>query len=155
MQLHIKMSAQIMTVLRKYHLAEGKRTEALSYVWARAVRLKDRILVLVPHNAPVKLFAPDCFARQSGGNVQLQPAVLNGMLVKFAASDYNCLINVHDHWFDDVTRFSGIDDHDDVIFDRYLRTSFEPMLHQHSHIGPARSIFNLSLVLAQRGWMLG
>lgn len=151
MQLHIKMSAQIMTVLRKYHLAEGKRTEALSYVWARVVRLEDRILVLVPHNAPVKLFAPDCFARQSGGNVQLQPDVLNGMLVKFAASDYNCLINVHDHWFDDVTRFSSIDDQDDVIFDHYLRTSFEPMLHQHSHIGPARKIFNLSLVLAQKG----
>lgn len=151
MQLHIRMADPIMTALRKYHLADGKRTEALSYVWARAVRLEDRILVLVPHNAPVKLFAPDCFARQSGGNVQLQPDVLNGMLVNFAASDYNCMINVHDHWFDEYTRFSGIDDHDDVIFDRYLRTSFEPMLHQHSHIGPARNIFNLSLVLAQKG----
>lgn len=151
MKLHIRLAAPVMEALRTYHLNEGKRAEALSYVWARAVRLKDRVLVVVPHNAPVKLFAPDCFVRQSGGNVQLQPDVLNGMLVGFASSDYNCLINIHDHWFDNYTRFSSIDDGDDIAFDRYLRKSFEPMLEQHPHIGPSRKIFNLSLVLAREG----
>lgn len=150
-KLKIRIAAPIMERLREYHLSDGKRTEALSYIWARAIVRPDRILVLVPHNAPLKLFAPDCFVRQSAGNVQLQPDVLNGMLVGFAATDYNCLINIHDHWFDERTRFSGIDDNDDVTFDRYLRESFEPMLAQHPHIGPARPVFNLSIVLAQQG----
>lgn len=151
MKLTIRMSEPVMKRLRDYHLSDGKNTEALSYIWARAIVRKNEIIVLVPHNAPLKLFAPDCFVRQSAGNVQLQPDVLNGMLVGFATSDYNCLINLHDHWFDDHTKFSRIDDNDDLIFDRYLRKSFEPMLAKHPHIGPARPILNLSIVLAQRG----
>ena len=151
MKLHIRIAGPVMEALRAYHLREGKRAESLSYIWARAVFLKDRILVLVPHSAPMKLFAPDCFLRQSGGNVQLEPDVLNGMLVNFAASDYNCLINIHDHWFDEYTCFSRLDDADDATFDSYLRGAFEPMLKKHPHIGPARKILNLSMVLAQKG----
>ncbi|SDI84591.1 HesA/MoeB/ThiF family protein [Propionivibrio dicarboxylicus] len=151
MKLSIRIAAPVMERLRRYHLAAGKHAEALSYVWARAVERKGEILVLVPHNAPLKLFAPDCFVRQTAGNVQLCPDVLNGMLIGFAASDFNCLINVHDHWFDETTTFSSTDDRDDLVFDRYLRRSFEPMLLQHPHIGPVRRIHNLSLVLAQKG----
>lgn len=151
MKLTLRIAAPVMERLRAYHLAPGKRIEALSYLWARAVVRNGEILVVVPHNAPLKLFAPDCFIRQSAGTVQLQPDVLNGMLVGFAASDYNCLINIHDHWFAENAGFSGIDDSDDATFDRYLRESFEPMLAQHPHIGPTRPIFNLSIVLAQQG----
>lgn len=151
MKLTIRMSEPVMKRLRNYHLSDAKRSEALSYIWARAIVRRGEVIVLVPHNAPLKLFALDCFIRQSAGNVQLQPDVLNGILVGFAASDYNCLINVHDHWFDEYTGFSGIDDNDDLNFDRYLRKSFEPMLAKHPHIGPARPIFNLSIVLAQQG----
>ncbi len=151
MAVSIRISEHIWERLCRHHLALGKRSESLSYIWAQAVSTPRGIIILIPHTAPVLLFDPDCFARQSAGNVQLEPAVLNGMLIKFADTSYNCLINVHDHWFADFTHFSGIDDHDDLVFDRYLRQSFEPMLVTHPHIGPARPILNLSLVLAQQG----
>lgn len=149
MKITVNMSASILERLRSHHLAPGKRAESLSYVWARAVRSPAGIRVMIPYNAPVLFFAPDCFISQSAGNVRLAPEVLNGMLVKFAASSFNCLVNVHDHWFDTHTRFSGVDDRDDEIFDQYLRRSFEPMLVKHPHIGQARAIYNLSIVLAQ------
>jgi molybdopterin/thiamine biosynthesis adenylyltransferase len=147
----IKISSRVWERLCRYHLAPGKHSESLSYILAQAICTPDGITVLIPHTAPVLLFDTDCFVRQSAGNVQLAPDVLNGMLIKFAASYYNCLINVHDHWFDEFTRFSGVDDHDDLAFDAYLRKSFEPMLVKHPHIGTARPIFNLSIVLAQKG----
>ena len=151
MNLRIRIAASVVERLRGYHLAPGKRAEALSYIWAQAMPTSDGVQVLVPHTAPLKLFAPDCFNRQSAGNVQLAPDVLNGMLVGFAGSPFNCLINVHDHWFAEYTRFSGIDDRDDEIFDDYLRKSFEPMLVRHPGIGHARNIFNLSIVMARKG----
>lgn len=151
MTVSIKMSEQIWERLCRYHLAPGKRSESLSYIWAQAISTRRGVTVLIPHTAPVLLFDSDCFVRQSAGNVQLEPPVLNGMLIKFADTSYNCLINVHDHWFADFTHFSGVDDHDDVTFDTYLRQSFEPMLLKHPHIGPARPILNLSMVLAQQG----
>ena len=137
--------------LRAFHLAAGKQREALSYVWARAVPARRGLTVLVPHNAPVFLLGDDCYDRQSGGNVRLAPDVLNGMLVQFAASDWDVLVNVHDHWFDERTAFSGIDDGDDLEFDRYLRRSFEPALARNPHIGPRRAIHNVSVVLAREG----
>lgn len=151
MAVSIRMSEHIWKRLCRYHLAHGKQSESLSYIWAQAVSTPHGVIVLIPHTAPVLLFDDDCFVRQSAGNVQLEPEVLNGMLIKFADTSYNCLINVHDHWFADFTQFSGVDDHDDRVFDRYLRQSFEPMLIKHSHIGPARPILNLSMVLAQQG----
>lgn len=151
MELVIRIAAPVMDKLRAYHLGSEKRAEALSYIWARAVATRKGVVVLVPHNAPLLLFAPDCFIRQSAGNVQLAPDVLNGMLVEFARSTFNCLVNVHDHWFDERTRFSGIDDADDAAFDSYLRKAFEPMLVQRPEIGMARPIFNLAVVLARAG----
>ncbi len=155
MKVKVRIAASVMERLRAYHLAPGKRAEALSYLWAQAYPLPDDpdggLCVLVPHTAPLMLFAPDCFLRQSGGNVQLDPAVLNGLLVRFAASSFNCLVNVHDHWFSEQATFSGVDDRDDRIFDRYLRERFEPMLRRHPHLGMARPIFNLSVVLGQQG----
>ncbi|WP_333875790.1 ThiF family adenylyltransferase [Methylobacter sp.] len=151
MKITINMSATLMERINTHHLAPGKRFESLSYVWARVVHSPTgSIRVVIPHNAPVLFFAPDCFISQSAGNVRLAPEVLNGMLVKFAASSFNCLVNVHDHWFDAHTRFSNADDRDDLEFDQYLRRSFEPMLVKHPHIGQARAIYNLSIVLAQK-----
>lgn len=151
MSIRIKIAASIMAKLRAYHLAEDKRVEALSYIWAFATYTGDVLTVYVPHHAPLKLFAPDCFEHQSSGNVRLAVDVLNGMLVQFAASPYNCLINIHDHWFDQQTQFSSVDDRDDVTFDTYLRTSFEPMLVGRPDIGPARAIHNVAIVIAQDG----
>lgn len=149
MKITVNMSESIMERLRSHHLAQGKSKESLSYLWGRAVSTPSGIRVIIPFNAPVLLFSSDCFISQSAGNVRLAPEVLNAMLVRFAASSYNCLVNVHDHWFDTHTRFSGVDDHDDVAFDQYLRQSFEPMLEKHPHIGAYRGIYNLSIVLAQ------
>ena len=147
----VRIHQVIMDKLRRYHLSGNKRKESLSYIWGQAVKTKGGIVILVPHNAPLFLFAPDCYENQTSGNVRLNPDVLNGMLIKFAASSFNCLINVHDHWFDEYTRFSMIDNQDDIIFDRYLKKTFEPMLAKHPHIGKKRKIFNLSIVLAQKG----
>lgn len=143
------MNATVMDRLRVHHLAPGKRVESLSYIFANALCSPTGIVVVIAHNAPMLFFAPDCFINQSAGNVRLAPEVLNGMLIKFAASSFNCLVNVHDHWFDRHTRFSGVDDRDDLAFDRYLRQIFEPMLVKHPHIGQSRPIYNLSIVLAQ------
>jgi len=150
-KLTIRIAPKVMERLREYHLAQSKRREALSYIWARAIVTRKGVWVVVPHNAPLKLLAADCFTHQSVGNVQLRSDVLNGMMISFAATDYNCLINIHDHWFADEASFSGIDDKDDLVFDQYIRESFEPMLSKSPNIGPSRAIFNLSVVLAQRG----
>ena len=151
MTLKIRIAESVMKDLEAHHLAGGKSEESLSYLWAFATPVVDGLIVHVPHNAPRILFDPDCFDNQSYGNVRLDPEVLNGMLVRFAASSYNCLINVHDHWFDQTTSFSTVDDRDDRVFDVYLREAFEPMLVNHPHIGPARELFNVSMVLAKNG----
>ena len=91
MSIRMKIAARVLERLRTYHLAPAKRTESLSYIWAQATASDGVLTVYVPHNAPVKLFAPDCFERQTAGNVRLAPEVLNGMLVQFAASAFNCL----------------------------------------------------------------
>ncbi len=147
----LKIDAGVVDRLRAFHLAPGKTDEALSYIWANVVPTANGVTVLVPHNAPVFLLDRDCYEAQSGGNVRLRPDVHNGMLAQFAASGMNCIVNVHDHWFDQRTAFSSIDDRDDLAFDRYLRERFEPMLERHPHIGPARPIYNLALVLAREG----
>lgn len=152
MNVKIRMSADVYNRLRAYHLAADKRFEAISYLWARVVETPSGVVVLIPHNARVIMFAQDCFENQSSGNARLHRDVLNGMLIDFASSDYNCLVNVHDHWFASAgTSFSGIDDGDDIRFDRYLRDKFEPMLEKHSHIGRQRPIYNVAIVLAQQG----
>jgi ThiF family protein len=152
MQTKMRMAKATWERLRSYHFSPGKRVERLSFLWARAYRNGSaNTTVIVSHNAPLFLFADDCYSHQSGANCRLLPEVLNGMLVQFAASDYNTLINIHDHWFDETTHFTTIDDTGDLDFDRYLRNRFEPMLKKHRHIGPDRDILNLSIVLAKRG----
>jgi molybdopterin/thiamine biosynthesis adenylyltransferase len=152
MQMKMRMAKATWERLRSYHFSPGKRVERLSFLWARAYQDGlANITVIVSHDAPMFLFADDCYSHQSGANCRLLPEVLNGMLVQFAASDYNTLINVHDHWFDETTHFSSIDDTDDLEFDKYLRERFKPMLKKHRHIGPDRDILNISIVLAKRG----
>lgn len=136
--------------LREFHLRQGKREEALSYVWARCERVPGGHVVLVPPDAPFFPLGADCYERSSGANVRLRPDVLNGMLVEFARSDFNCLVNVHDHWFSEHADFSGVDDADDMSFDRYLRERFEPMLVRRPDLGRSRAIFNLSVVLGTK-----
>ncbi len=152
MQMKMRMAKATWERLRSYHISPGKQVERLSFLWARAYQDgKANTTVIVPHNAPLFLFADDCYSHQSAAHCRLMPEVLNGMLVLFAASDYNTLINIHDHWFDQTTHFSSLDDAGDLDFDKYLRKRFEPMLKKHPHIGPYRSIFNISIVLAKRG----
>ena len=114
MDAEVRIAEPLWNAVRAYHLRPGKEIEALSYLWARVEATNHGINVLVPHTAPLLRFAPDCFERQTGGNVRLHPDVQRGMLVKFAASHLNALINIHDHWFDALTAFSRIDDADDI-----------------------------------------
>jgi hypothetical protein len=152
MQTKMRMAKATWERLRSYHFSPGKKVERLSFLWARAYQDGlGNTTIIVAHNAPLFLFDDDCYSHQSAANCRLLPEVLNGMLVLFAASDYNTLINIHDHWFDQTTRFSGLDDADDLDFDKYLRERFEPMLKKHRHIGPDRDILNISIVLAKRG----
>lgn len=152
MKFRLKVAATVWKQLRDYHLSPENRLENLSYLWGRAVVTPEAVTILVPHTTRPILFDPDCFDIQAGYNVRLRTDVLNGMMVHFAgAGEFNVLINVHPHWFDKYTCFSGVDDQDDLSFDRYLRTRFEPMLAAHPEIGVARPIFNVSLVLAQKG----
>lgn len=152
MQTKMRIAKATWERLRRYHFSPGKQVERLSFLWARAYQDGlGNTTVIVPHNTPLFLFDDDCYSHQSAANCRLLPEVLNGMLVLFAALDYNTLINIHDHWFDQTTRFSALDDACDLDFDRYLRERFEPILKKHPHIGPDRDILNLSIVLAKRG----
>jgi hypothetical protein len=152
MQTKVRMAKATWERVRSYHFSPGKKFERISFLWARAYQDgRANTTVIVPHNAPLFLFADDCYSHQSAAHCRLMPAVLNGMLVLFAASDYNTLINIHDHWFDHTTTFSGLDDAGDLDFDSYLRGRFEPMLKKHRHIGTYRPILNISIVLAKRG----
>lgn len=145
----IRLGANLYDRMRAFHLAVGKTRESLSYAWARAETTASGLRILLPDSSPYFPFASDCFTRQGAGNVQLRPDVLNGMLAEFASTDYNCIVNVHDHWFAKDAQFSTVDDDDDALFDRYLRNQFEPMLRAHPHIGPTRDIVNVSIVFAQ------
>lgn len=148
--LRLRIAAPVWDKLKGFHLAEGKHHESLSYVWARCEVVDGEHIVLAPPDAPLFCFADDCLLRQTWGQVTLRPDVLNGMLAQFAnAGLYNCLINVHDHWFAARGEFSAVDDADDLRFDTYLRERFEPMLARRPDIGPSRPIFNLSVVIGQ------
>lgn len=147
----LRICAPLFETLKRYHLDKDLPVEKLSYVFGRRVQAGDRTILLIPNQAPV-LFAPDCFVHQSGGHVSLDPAVINAVLVEFAASDWDVIVNVHDHWFSHGgTRFSGVDDADDLAFGRYLRERFEPMLARHPEIGAARAVTLAALVLDQTG----
>lgn len=147
----LRMGRGILHQLRAFHLANGKSTEALSYLFARRARALGRDLILIPDTTPLFRLGPDCYQRQVGGNVRLHKDVLNGLLVEFARTDYDVLVNVHDHWFTDDANFSAIDDTDDLDFDQYLRKRYEPMLRDQAALGPPRRITNLSLVIARNG----
>src|SRR5918999_231382 len=152
MQTKMRMAKAAWERLRNYHLSPGKKLERISFLWARAYQ--DGLVnttVIAAHNAPLFMFDDDCYSHQSAANCRLMPEVLNGMLILFAASDYNTLINIHDHWFNKTAGFSGLDDAGDLDFDTYLRGRFEPMLKKHPHIGTYRPIHNISIVLAKRG----
>ncbi len=147
----LKIGKVFYEMLRKVHLAQGKQVEALSYAFARCEATANGWVVLLPDDAPYFPFDVDCYDRVSAGNVRLNTHVFKGLLVEFAASDYNCLVNIHDHWFADSAQFSSVDDADDVRFDGYLRSKFEPMLVTQPQLGKAREIHNISLVLSQLG----
>ncbi len=145
-----RICASLFETMKRYHLDKEEHVERLSYVFGRRVQAGDRAILLIPNQVPV-LFAPDCFVHQSGGHVGLDPTVLNAMLVEFAASDWDVIVNVHDHWFcRGGTRFSAVDDADDLAFDRYLHERFEPMLVSHPEIGAARPVTLAALVLDQK-----
>src|SRR5918999_697687 len=152
MQTKMRMAKAAWERLRNYHLSPGKKLERISFLWARAYQDGlGNTTVIAAHNAPLFMFEDDCYSHQSAAHCRLMPEVLNGILILFAASDYNTLINIHDHWFDQTTRFSGLDDAGDLDFDTYLRERFEPMLKKHRYIGQDRDIFNIAIVLAKRG----
>lgn len=145
----LRICAPLLESLQRHHLHKDQPVERLSYVFGRRVQTGERTIILIPNQTPV-LFASDCFVHQSGGHVSLDPAVLNAVLVEFAASDWDVIVNVHDHWFcRGGTRFSGVDDADDLAFGRYLRERFESMLTRHPEIGIARTVTLAALVLDQ------
>lgn len=133
-----------------YHFAPGKHQESASFLYCNIERVLGGMVMLAPPDSPYLQLAPDCFKRQSAGNVCLRDDVQTRMLVDFAASRYNCLVNIHDHWFDDHALFSSIDDAGDRAFDSYLRQRFEPMLARRPDLGPSRPIHHLSIVLGKR-----
>lgn len=148
----VRVAQSHWAAVQAHQLQPGKKVEELSYLFGHACRLEDdTVLVTVGPKVPLFQFAPDCYDAQSGGHVRLSTEVMNSVLVKFAASPFNCLINLHSHWFQKVPDFSDVDDADDLRFDHYLRERFEPMLQRSPDIGAPREVFNLSVVLGQTG----
>ena len=145
----VRIDARLWERIQAFHLAPGKRVESLSLAWGRCDLVDGEWLLLMPDQTPWMPFGPDCLEVAAPGQVRLRPDVLNGVLVQFASSCFNCLVNIHDHWFADDAHFSPVDDEDDLCFERYLRTRFEPMLARRPEIGPQRTIHHASIVIGR------
>jgi molybdopterin/thiamine biosynthesis adenylyltransferase len=146
-----RLTAAGYEALRRHHLDPAVQRERISYAFGRAVygrRGLESVLIADPPILP----ADDCYVSQAGGHVALDPAVLNAILAKFAATDCDTIVNVHDHWFSSGgTNFSSIDANDEQSLARYLRRRFEPMLQRRPDIGRPREVVSLALVLDQSG----
>jgi molybdopterin/thiamine biosynthesis adenylyltransferase len=93
------------------------------------------------------------YKRQSRYGVEVAPQAVRRLLWAFAQSGAQALITIHDHFFDQRgTRFSGVDDQQDLARDRYLRKHFEPMLQANPDFGGARDVVHLNMVFDQSGF---
>jgi len=125
----------------KYHLAN--KVERLSFLFGRMVKEGDDQIIIIPPQKPY-LLSDDCFKIQSGVNVKLHLDVQKSIYAKFLASDFDVIINIHDHWFSkEKTLFSATDDTCDISQDKFIRDSLEPLMSNQC------SVTNLSLVLDQ------
>jgi len=137
--------------LRPHHLDPSVPHERISFLFGRAVYEGDELRSVLVAEPPI-LPADDCYLSQSGGHLALDPTVMNSILARFARSDADVFINVHDHWFcQSGTHFSSIDSRDERAMGQYLRERFEPMLVRRPDIGKPRQIISLALVLDQTG----
>lgn len=149
MSVRVNFSANVWDKLRDHHLAGGKCTESISYCFANADVVNGDITINLDDRSELIFFAPDCYARQTHGGITVYADVKTGVLIRFMQSSYDVLVNIHDHWFTDHPVFSSIDDHDDLTFDRELRSKLEPNTGTPG-FGEQRKIFNLSVVLGQQ-----
>jgi hypothetical protein len=126
----------------KYHLAN--KVERLSFLFGRMVKEGDDQIIIIPPQKPY-LLSDDCFKTQNGVNVKLHLDVQKSIYAKFLASDFDVIINIHDHWFSkEKTLFSATDDTCDISQDKFIRDTLEPLMNKKS------TVTNLSLVLDQK-----
>ena len=145
----LRMTAAVYEALARHHRDPSVGRERVSFAFGRSVRDSVGVRAILLCEPPIRP-ADDCYLSQSAGHLALDPEVLNSVLVRFADSDADVFVNIHDHGFcDGGTTFSAVDDADDLRFAEYLRERFEPMLMRHPHIGSARRVTSLSIVLDQ------
>lgn len=145
----VRMAAPVYEALARHHRDPAVRCERASFAFGRSVGGANGVHAFLLSEPPIRP-ADDCYLAQSGGHLTLDPQVLNSVLVRFAGSDADVLVNVHDHWFSrGGTTFSPVDDADDQRLAAYLRQRFEPMLSSQPHIGAPRRVTSVSLVLDQ------
>ena len=142
----MKIPEPVLEAVQNHHKRSSK--EQLSFLFARQVRRGKRTIVLVAPEEPL-LLDDDCFVRQHRAGVTLDTEVQGAVLRRFAESGCSVLINIHDHPFSTAgTQFSGIDDRDDLVQDRSLRTlPWDVFGEQYADLG--KRIVNLSIVLDQ------
>jgi len=128
--------------VREYHLANN--VERLSFLFGRTV-LNDAgdKTIIIPPQIPY-LLSDNCFKRQNGTAVVLHRDVQRAIYASFKASDFDVLVNIHDHWFSQSgTNFSSTDDKDDIQQDKFIRAVLEDRNEN------TTNILNLSIVFDQ------
>ncbi len=137
----LRMNETLWDEITKYHLAN--KVERLSFLFGRMAKEGDDQIIIIPPQKPY-LLSDDCFKKQNGVNVMLYKDVQQAIYAKFLESEYDVLVNIHDHWFSkERTLFSATDDADDISQDKFIRDSLEPL------IDSKGTVTNLSLVLDQ------
>lgn len=143
----LKIPQAYFAALQRRHLDPASPFERLSYMFGKSYVDGDgqtHVLVSAP---PIQL-SDDCFVRQSGANVALHDDVRDGVWLRFARSDEDTIIDIHDHWFSPGgTRFSSVDDSDDRARATYLFGAFTDMLRNDANIGRPRPLRTVSIVL--------
>jgi len=143
----IRFGANAWRAITAHHRNKGS-FERASVALGHQVSYGDRQVIIVGPAGVVPVLDSDCL-RQSGGNVQVNPDVTRRLMWWLAQSDFNTFLSIHDHWFSSAgTTFSGGDNRDDLIQDRYFREALEPQLRL-GKFGSPRNISHLAMVLDQ------
>lgn len=140
----IRMSQSVADALRTYHLANGKKTESLSFAYGHLIQGVNGEYIVVIANLDCLVFlAEDCFMSKGPGHVTVPIDVRAGVIMEGIRRGYSVLIDIHDHFFAKHAHFSGVDDTDDMRTAKYF------MLSLPAFVPKGQTFDSVSLLLAQ------
>lgn len=141
--IRMKIPRYLFDQVQSFH-REGTR-ERLSFLFGRRVDSDSDTVILVPEQRPW-LLDDDCFKVQGTARVKLDAELHLRLLADFAATDFDVLVDIHNHPFSERgTGFSGVDDADNLAQARYLESTLADHIAEH-HPDRMRPLYSASLV---------